>query len=227
MPRIYITYRPQDTGTDEVRQIVRQLGQAFGAENIRLTDANSQVDVLALYDEVQVYDALLVIVGLRWLDMRNSGGRRLIDDPFDYVYTEIYAALEKEEMWVTTLLVDGAQLPKSESLPENIRDLLRHDVIRLYEWHKLAEQVEELRRRMAVIDASVPFERQRETPVSIPQAPIVFVQRAEVKNVEASRSRGKYRASSRTEGWMRLFGMLLGLLAALCATIMELVKSST
>jgi hypothetical protein len=156
MPRVYITYRPNDTTADEVQQLVIQIGAAFGDENVQLTAADAPVDVLRLYDVAQSYDVLLVVIGQHWLDMQNEQGEHLIDDPFDYAYTEIFAALEKPDMWISSIVTDGAKMPDWEDLPEAINQLVRRDIVDLSNKQRLAQKIDELIRRMGVIDAHVP-----------------------------------------------------------------------
>jgi hypothetical protein len=67
--------------------------------------------------------ALLVVIGSRWLTVKNSDGSRRLDDPDDVHRREIAVALSREDVTVIPVLVDGATMPRSEELPEDIRGL--------------------------------------------------------------------------------------------------------
>src|SRR4051794_38595226 len=77
--------------------------------------------------------ALLVVIGPRWLDPGKPPGGRRIDDPKDFVRIEIEAALARD-IPIVPVLVEDAELPAAEQLPESIRELtyrqsiaVRHD----------------------------------------------------------------------------------------------------
>jgi hypothetical protein len=81
-------------------------------------------------------DVVLVLIGHDWLNMRNPDGVRRIDDPEDFVRLEVAAALERQAT-VVPVLVEGAQMPTSQELPDDIRRLARHNAIELSDarWH--------------------------------------------------------------------------------------------
>lgn len=58
---------------------------------------------------------LLAVIGPRWLNMSDAGGRRL-DKPDDYVRLEIETALRRN-VPVLPVLVDGAVMPGEADLP--------------------------------------------------------------------------------------------------------------
>jgi TIR domain len=78
---------------------------------------------------VQLQEALakcgvvLVVIGQRWLSARNSDGSRRLDDPADVHRREIATALARKGVTVIPVLVDGAAMPRSEELPDDIRAL--------------------------------------------------------------------------------------------------------
>ena len=79
-----------------------------------------------LQDAVGRCDALLVVIGPRWLGETDEAGRRRVDDPGDWVRIEIETALERD-IPVIPLLVDGAPLPRGEDLPPSLQGLVyRH-----------------------------------------------------------------------------------------------------
>ena len=67
-------------------------------------------------------DAVLILIGQRWLTATDQNGRRRIDDGRDFVRREIELALRDGKL-VIPVLVDGAAMPPADALPESIRDL--------------------------------------------------------------------------------------------------------
>lgn len=72
---------------------------------------------------------MLVVIGPRWVDMRENGVRRL-DDPADYVRREVELALEADTLLVP-VLVEGASAPEAGKLPPSIRALHRRNSVEL------------------------------------------------------------------------------------------------
>jgi serine/threonine-protein kinase len=82
-------------------------------------------------------DMLLVLIGKQWLDSRSR-----LDDPEDFVRVEIETALARG-IRVIPVLVNGAEMPRPDDLPESLRTVAgrhalelsnsrwRHDVDRL------------------------------------------------------------------------------------------------
>jgi len=126
MPNIFISYRREDAPAN-ARLIYERLKEWFG-------DGNSFMDVeqIELGDDwkhvldqrVTRCDALLALIGPRWLTTANSDGRRRLDDPEDFVRWEIRAALTRGKR-VIPVLVDGAPLPRAGDLPPDLAPLAR------------------------------------------------------------------------------------------------------
>jgi hypothetical protein len=66
-----------------------------------------------------------VLVGPNWLNAKGSDGGRRIDDPDDPVRREVAIALDRSDVGVVPVRVEGAQLPKRAELPEDLRPLTR------------------------------------------------------------------------------------------------------
>ena len=125
--RLFLCYRRNDTG-GIVGRMYDRLALEFGGENIfkDLDNIPFGVDFVEHLDrEVRKCDAVFVVIGPRWLEAVPEGGSRL-DDPNDFVRIEIASALRRE-IPVVPLLVDGAQMPRAEQLPEEIRALSRRN----------------------------------------------------------------------------------------------------
>jgi hypothetical protein len=124
MPSIFISYRRDDAPAN-ARLVYERLKEWFG-------EGNSFMDVehIALGDDwkhvlsqrVTRCDALLAVIGPRWLTAANSNGRRRLDDPEDFVRWEIREALTRGKR-VIPVLVDGAPLPRAADLPPDLAPL--------------------------------------------------------------------------------------------------------
>ncbi|MGO8955161.1 MAG: tetratricopeptide repeat protein [Rhodomicrobium sp.] len=71
---------------------------------------------------------MVCLIGPGWLDARNEGGARRLDDLKDWVRLEIERALARG-LTVIPVLVEGAYMPKAEDLPDTLKPLVdRHAV---------------------------------------------------------------------------------------------------
>jgi hypothetical protein len=97
MGRIFISYRRDDARAHPGR-LHDELAQRFGTQQV-----SSDVDSIphgdtfsdGIADIVSQADAVLVVIGSNWLDSRNVGGVRRLDDPDDLVRREIAAGLQR------------------------------------------------------------------------------------------------------------------------------------
>lgn len=132
--RIFISYRRQDA-PGHVLALFGLLCERFGEDRIfKDTDGISigQDFVEALNLELASCSVVLVIIGREWLTMEDERhqGRRL-DDPLDFVHTEVKTALEKQGTLVVPVLVERAAMPAAEDLPPPLRPLARRHAIEL------------------------------------------------------------------------------------------------
>src|SRR5213593_1442437 len=109
MPRTYVSYRRSDTAGWAGR-VYDELARRFGPENVFLDVDTLQpgadfIEVSA--KAVRSSDAVIALIGPRWLDEPDSGEGRTIDDPGDFVRREIAAALTAG-LPILPVLVDGA-----------------------------------------------------------------------------------------------------------------------
>ena len=84
--------------------------------------------VKAIEATVAKCDVLIAVIGNDWLNSKDDHGHRRLDNPGDFVRMEIGAAL-KREIRVIPVLVDGALMPQSTDLPEDLRTLVRHNAL--------------------------------------------------------------------------------------------------
>lgn len=126
MPRIFISYRRDDSGPTTGR-IYDRLVATFGKKNVfrDLTGITAGKDFREVLDkELASCDVELIIIGKSWVDItdKNSNQRRLLDLK-DYVRQEVEAGLNRPDMTVIPVLVDGAPMPRKESLPDSLDKL--------------------------------------------------------------------------------------------------------
>jgi flagellar biosynthesis GTPase FlhF len=122
--RIFLSYRQKDSA-GQAGRVTDRLHKDFG-EGCSFLDVDSiplgANFVKHLTDEVATCEVLLAVIGPLWLDIRDDHNRRRLDDPSDFVRIEISAALQRD-IPVIPVLVEGALVPKSDDLPEDIREL--------------------------------------------------------------------------------------------------------
>jgi class 3 adenylate cyclase len=79
-------------------------------------------------------DALLALIGPRWLSVTDAGGEQRLDNSNDFVRAEIRAALERG-VRVIPVLLHGAAMPPPEHLPDDIRELAWRNAMVLSDDH--------------------------------------------------------------------------------------------
>ena len=127
--RIFISYRRQETAWP-ARQLYEVMISRFGADQVfkDVDNINPGDDfVERLTQAVGSCDILLALIGRQWLEITDATGQRRIDDPADFVRLEIATALGRG-VRVIPILVDGAAMPRAESLPEDLVALARLDI---------------------------------------------------------------------------------------------------
>lgn len=129
---IFISYRRGDGGGSAGR-LYDRLEQEFGRERVFFdvdTIAPGQDFVQVLGDKVDTCDVLLAVIGRSWLDARDEAGQRRLDSSEDFVRIEVAHALSAGKR-VIPVLVDGAQVPNRESLPDDLKPLTRRNAVRV------------------------------------------------------------------------------------------------
>lgn len=124
MPNVFISYRRDDSPAN-ARLLHDQLQAAFPADSIfmdvkkiRLGDDWQAV----LREQIEKADAVLVIIGRNWLDVRDQNGDRRLDDEGDFVRWEIAEGIRLGKT-IIPLQVDGAAMPSASALPPDIASL--------------------------------------------------------------------------------------------------------
>jgi hypothetical protein len=128
MPRIFISYRREDSG-DAAGRLCDRLQTRFGRGNVFM-DVDSipyGVDFPQhLAQTVSRCDVLLAVIGQRWLEARYADGpkqgQRRLDDPEDFVRIEIQSALTRA-IAVVPVLIGQASMPRADDLPDDLKQL--------------------------------------------------------------------------------------------------------
>src|SRR3954452_14800795 len=124
MPRVFISYRIADS-TYATGAVADRLAAHFGKDNV-FRDRDS-LSLGSLYPKrirqaLEQSDLVVAVLGPSWLDIRDSAGRRRLDDPRDWVRTELHMAFERE-IPVVPVLLDHTPLPDPARLPAPIASL--------------------------------------------------------------------------------------------------------
>jgi hypothetical protein len=154
MSSLFISYRRADA-QGWAGRLAAGLGVAFG-EDARFFDLRTLgagVDFRAAIEgAIAASEAALVLIGPRWLDIRDEAGLHRIDHPEDLVRIEVASALAKLKCIVPVLL-GGATMPEAARLPRNIRRLARLNAFELSDlrWeHDLQRLLVELEARTSL-----------------------------------------------------------------------------
>jgi sugar lactone lactonase YvrE len=127
---VFISYRRQEA-SGLAGRLYDRLADRFGDDQVFM-----DVDTIALgvdFAEVitqalSTCQVLLAVIGPHWLTATDQDGRRRLDDPDDIVRLEIAAALERD-IHVIPILIEGAQMPRRQELPENLASLARRNAL--------------------------------------------------------------------------------------------------
>jgi hypothetical protein len=131
--RIFISYRREDSAGYAGR-LSDALEARFGAGRVfrDVDDISPGEDFVQRLDTALADCAvLLAVIGRQWATVTDSRGGRRLDDPQDYVRVEIATALQREDLRVVPVLVDGAPMPSPADLPDQLAALSRRQAVSL------------------------------------------------------------------------------------------------
>jgi hypothetical protein len=158
MSRIFISYR-RDDSAGYAGRLADDLVDHFGSGHVfvdvqELKPGEDYVD--AIQRAIASCDAVLVVIGRRWLTATDESGRRRLDDPDDLHCLEIATALARD-VRVIPVLVEGGRMPRLQDLPDGLRLLVRRQACAIddarwrYDVQRLIAVLEdEIRRRHQV-----------------------------------------------------------------------------
>src|SRR5262249_12024544 len=122
--KVFISYRRADSAGYSGRVmdwLDRELGRDLVFMDVDAIPLGSNFSKV-LHEEVAKCGVLLAVIGPNWVDARDEHGNRRLDNPNDFVRIEIAAALQRS-IPVIPLLLDGAKIPKTDELPEDLKEL--------------------------------------------------------------------------------------------------------
>ena len=128
--RIFISYRRADSAGYAGR-IYDRLSTHFGEDAVFMDvdDIGAGLDfVNVLENAVQSCDVVIALIGTRWLNIKDSAGKRRLDNPEDFVRIEIAAAL-KRKIHVIPVLFDDVEMPHKTKLPYGLKKLAGRNAV--------------------------------------------------------------------------------------------------
>jgi hypothetical protein len=169
MQGIFISYRRQDSQSaagrlaDHLKEHMRGVPIFRDVETIE-----PGVDFVdAIGRALESCGVLLAVIGPRWSSLTDASGNRRLDDPNDYTRLEIATALGRDDVRVIPVLVEGAQMPASGELPDELKSLSRRNAIELTDkrWeYDVSQLVETLRKALDVHPEPKPPTPPKPTP---------------------------------------------------------------
>lgn len=136
MPEIFISYRRSDS-LGFTGHLAEHLRNSFGVEHIFRDYETLDIGVRfkqEIEEAILSSSIMLVIIGSEWTEIDIKSGRRRLDRDEDFVRFEIEYALD-HGITIIPVLVDGAQMPVAEILPEKIIKITEFNAHSLSEKH--------------------------------------------------------------------------------------------
>ena len=167
---IFISYREKDSA-GEAGRLVDSLKEHFIDDQIfmDIDKIEPGVDFTdAISHSLECCDVMLAIIGPRWMGDNKQMSRIKNDD--DWVRLEIATALARN-IRVVPVLVDGATLPTSDELPEDLQPLLKRQAYEISNkrWRYDTDQlIDFLERNVGVIPRRKEPLKSPEKKVSLP-----------------------------------------------------------
>jgi hypothetical protein len=154
--RVFINYRREETAGHAGR-LYDELAERFGEEHVFMDVDTIEPGVdftVAVREAVGACDAFVAVIGRQWVQVCDRRGRRRLDNPEDFVRLEIEAALDRE-VRVIPALVQEAEMPSSDELPDSLAPLARRNALNVsddrwrYDVSRLVAALERLERDKA------------------------------------------------------------------------------
>lgn len=153
--RVFISYRRSD-GAGSAGRLYDDLVRSLGTGRVFMDMDSIQPGedfVESLSRQTANANVVLAVIGRDWLGVTDSEGRRRVDDPYDFVRTELKLALERGQR-VIPILVNGATMPRPDELPDPLRPLANLNAVEIgaRTWQadvqRLADAISPSRRRL-------------------------------------------------------------------------------
>jgi hypothetical protein len=158
---VFISYR-RDAGAGYAGRIADTLVEHFGEDKV-FRDIDSLEPGLdfaeAIERAIESSEVLIAVIGKNWLTATDAAGQKRLENPDDYVRTEIATAL-KRNIRVIPLLIQGAAMPSARELPDDLAPLSRRNAFEIHDssWR------DDIRRLVTALERAIKGE-----PVPSPQ----------------------------------------------------------
>ena len=135
MPKIFVSYRRDDTAAGYVLSLRNRLVQRFGKDNVfldidRIDYGDDFVEIVKT--QLATCQACVVWIGREWMTCQDERGQRRLDNPNDLVRVEVATALQRR---IVIPVLVGARAPKREDLPDNLQPLAALNAIEVRHAH--------------------------------------------------------------------------------------------
>lgn len=151
MRKIFISYR-RDDADEAAGRLSDHLVNQFGQDSVFM-----DVDGIApgrdfrkvIEETLTQCDVLLGVMGRNWLDIKDETGKRRLENETDFVRLEIASALRRD-IPVIPVRVQGASVPKPDSLPQDLKDFSYRNAVELTHerWNSDVQLLVEKMRRL-------------------------------------------------------------------------------
>ena len=147
--RVFINYR-RDESAGYAGRIADSFEEYFGEDKV-FRDIDSLEPGLdfseAIERTLESSEVLIAVIGKNWLTATDAAGQRRLENPDDFVRVEIATAL-KRNIRVIPVLVQGASMPGTDELPEDLAPLTRRNAFELHD----SSWGDDIRRLITVIE---------------------------------------------------------------------------
>ncbi len=173
MSGIFVSYRRSDSAGFAGR-LAQALSDHFGRAIVfrDIEDIEPGLDfVEAINKSIGDCDVLLVVMGPTWATTRNAAGKPRLENPEDFVRLEIEAALKRDTR-IIPVLVNGAEMPKKDSIPESLQPILRRNAFEMSDarWNFDTNRLIELLEKFPALKAAAE-EHHSKDPKPVPPPP--------------------------------------------------------
>ena len=189
--RIFLNYRRDET-SGHAGRLFDVLAARFGNDHVfmdidRIEPGLDFADVIS--EAVASCDVFIALIGSRWLTSADAKGRPRLENPEDFIRLELEAALELDVRLIPAL-VQNAQMPSSDELPETLRPFARRHAVELsdtrwtFDIGKLIETLERLETGLAERETAEREAQERAEAEAQAQAERETAERAEAEAQE-------------------------------------------
>lgn len=129
---VFISYRRRDSAP-YARSLHERLGEDLRGDHVFMDIADivpGDNFVHRIDQALAAVDAVIVLIGERWLSLTDAEGQPRIRDPHDMVHLEVASALGQGKR-VFPVLVGGARMPAAADLPAPLRGLAELNAVEL------------------------------------------------------------------------------------------------